>query len=32
MKDEMFNMYGEDNPLFKVPEYNKIQLEEFERL
>lgn len=24
MKDEIFNLYGETNPLFRVPEYNQI--------
>jgi len=24
LNDEMFNLYGDNNPLFKVPEYNQI--------
>jgi hypothetical protein len=32
MKDDIFNLYGENNPLFRVPEYNQIQLEELLRL
>ena len=32
MKDDIFNLYGETNPLFRVPEYNQIQLEELLRL